>query len=153
MKNARLSRLDQALLAGPSSNSSFTRPGRYAPIAGEKNAEKHVASTARITTQMTGRSRKTTAAMTIMITPRMMSVVSSTSRRSKRSATIPAGIDNRMWADSCRADDAEHERILRQIPDDDQQRDKVKPVAYGRYELTEQQPGKQPVAGRGGKRR
>jgi len=44
---ARLSRLDQALLAGPSSVSSLTRLGRYDPIVGAKNVEKQVARIAR----------------------------------------------------------------------------------------------------------
>ena len=63
IKNARLSRLDQALFAGPSSDSSLTRLGRYAPIAGEKNAEKQVAMIARITTRSTGRPAKITPAI------------------------------------------------------------------------------------------
>ena len=51
---ARLSRLDQALFAGPSSVSSVTRLGRYEPIVGPKNVEKQVARIARPTIATSG---------------------------------------------------------------------------------------------------
>ncbi len=51
-------------------------------MAGEKKAEKQVARTARMTTRMVGPLSKTMAAITTMISPRMMSVLSRIRRRS-----------------------------------------------------------------------
>ena len=82
MKKARLFRLAHALLAGPSSDSSRTSDGRYEPIAGEKKAEKQVARMASPTMTKIGASNSTAPAMSSMISPRAMSVVSSTRRRS-----------------------------------------------------------------------
>ena len=95
MTKARLSRVDQALLAGPSSASSRTRLGRYAPMVGPKKHEKQVARTASATIAGRGPWTATSQAIASMIAPRATSVTRSTRRRSKRSATIPAGIDRR----------------------------------------------------------
>ena len=85
MMNARLSRLAQALLAGPSRDSSPTRLGRNAPIVGPKNDEKQVARIASATIGQIGPSsppKATSAAIASMIAPRTRSVTSRTSRRS-----------------------------------------------------------------------
>ncbi len=79
---ARLSRLAQALLAGPSRDSSPTRVGRKAPIVGPKKDEKQVARIDRATIAHSGPSTATRMARATMIVPRAMSVERSTSRRS-----------------------------------------------------------------------
>ncbi len=86
-------RVANRLLAGPSSRSSRTRLGRYAPIAGRKKHEKQVAKIARPTTARSGPSLATMIVSATMIRPRATSVTSSTSRRSKRSTMIPAGTE------------------------------------------------------------
>ena len=91
-------------------------------------------------------SRNAAPAISSMITPRAMSVMSSTSRRSKRSATMPAGTDRTMYGhDARRADQAQHERVARLVPDQDEQRDEVQPVADRRHELADQQARQRPV--------
>ncbi len=96
MMNARLSRLDHAALAGPSSVSSRTRVGISEPMAGEKNAEKHAASRLRMTMRMIGPLIRVRAVRPSMIAPRATSVTIRIRRRSNRSAAMPAGTESRM---------------------------------------------------------
>ena len=78
---------------------------------------------------------------------RARSDVSSTSRRSKRSAITPAGIDSRMYG-SRRAAPTMPRTIAFCVSwyTSDDQGDQVQPVPDRRHELTDEQAGQRPVA-------
>ncbi len=94
---ARLSIVSRALLAMPISRSSRARLGRYAASAGAKNADAVVDTMASATIVMGGAPVATSTASTTITTARTPSVRSMIVRRSKRSASTPAGTESRAY--------------------------------------------------------
>ena len=138
--NARLSSVAHAEFAGPSWRSSATRVGRYAPIVGPKNVEKHVARIASATTASTGPSVATSQASTTMIAPRAMSVAMQDPPPVEPVRHDPGrNREQDIRQDARRADDAQQDRVLGPCVHDDQQRDQVEPVPDRADELADQQ--------------
>ena len=143
---ARLSSVDQALLAGPSCSSSATREGRYAPIAGPKNVEKHVATTARITIRRDRRARCDERRHEEHEQP-----ACDVRDQEDQAAVVAVGDQTRrngqddVWEDPRRAHDPQDQWVVRNVVDQDQDGDEVEPVADRRDELPDQEAGQRPV--------
>ena len=53
---------------------------------------------------------------------------------------MPAGIERKMYGRILAApDDAQDDRVVGQVPDDDEKRDEIEPIADGRDKLAQQE--------------
>ena len=147
MKKARLSRLDQALLAGPELQFVFDQAWQVGADRGREERRKaggdhgqdHDQNYRKVKEDHGGDEDHDHAADDVG-GKQHEAPIDAVGHDARRVREQDVGQDARG------AHDAQHEWVLREVPDDDQQSYEIKPVANCRHELSEQQPGKSAVA-------
>ena len=144
---ARLSRLDQALLAGPSSRSSVTRLGRYEPIVGPEEGRE----AGRQDGQANDRGERTVGRLEDG--QREHDHAPGDVRHEQDQAPVEAigddpGGDRQedVGQDPGGPDDAQQDRVRARLVDEDEERHEVQPVADRGHELAAEQPDERAVA-------